>query len=155
MDALTAAWRYGDDSVPEVGVTFAGTFVRHPLARGRPGGAQASKGDGPLLHEQTAARTSVWPPLAELSRRTAEPGSKTIRASFILICSTNTPPCLLLTISACVAFTSGRLSCFLTTAHSDADVEATVAAFADSLTEMSGSASLRPRPPAPSLPTRA
>ena len=34
MDALDGgAWQYGDDSFPEVGVTFfAGTFVRHPLA---------------------------------------------------------------------------------------------------------------------------
>ncbi len=34
MDALDGgAWSYGDDSFPEVGVTFfAGTFVRHPLA---------------------------------------------------------------------------------------------------------------------------
>src|SRR4029077_12686688 len=34
MDALDGgAWRFGDDSIPEVGVTFfAGTFVRHPLA---------------------------------------------------------------------------------------------------------------------------
>ncbi len=34
MDALDGgAWHYGDDSFPEVGVTFfAGTFVRHPLA---------------------------------------------------------------------------------------------------------------------------
>ncbi len=34
MDALDGgSWRFGDDSVPEVGVTyFAGTFVRHPLA---------------------------------------------------------------------------------------------------------------------------
>jgi len=33
MDALDGGmWQYGDDSVPEVGVTFfAGTFVRHPL----------------------------------------------------------------------------------------------------------------------------
>lgn len=33
MDALDGgAWQYGDDSMPEVGVTyFAGTFVRHPL----------------------------------------------------------------------------------------------------------------------------
>ncbi|MET0290689.1 MAG: aminotransferase class III-fold pyridoxal phosphate-dependent enzyme [Pseudoxanthomonas sp.] len=33
MDALDGgSWQYGDDSVPEVGVTyFAGTFVRHPL----------------------------------------------------------------------------------------------------------------------------
>jgi len=34
MDALDGGyWSFGDDSVPEVGVTyFAGTFVRHPLA---------------------------------------------------------------------------------------------------------------------------
>lgn len=34
MDALDGgAWQFGDESVPEVGVTFfAGTFVRHPLA---------------------------------------------------------------------------------------------------------------------------
>ena len=34
MDALDGGfWQYGDDSYPEVGVTyFAGTFVRHPLA---------------------------------------------------------------------------------------------------------------------------
>ena len=34
MDALDGGfWQYGDESVPEVGVTFlAGTFVRHPLA---------------------------------------------------------------------------------------------------------------------------
>lgn len=34
LDALDGgSWHYGDDSAPEVGVTyFAGTFVRHPLA---------------------------------------------------------------------------------------------------------------------------
>ncbi|RZL50966.1 MAG: amino acid adenylation domain-containing protein [Pedobacter sp.] len=34
MDALDGGnWNYGDDSYPEIGVTyFAGTFVRHPLA---------------------------------------------------------------------------------------------------------------------------
>jgi amino acid adenylation domain-containing protein len=34
LDALDGgAWQFGDDSAPEVGVTFfAGTFVRHPLA---------------------------------------------------------------------------------------------------------------------------
>src|SRR5580658_9888554 len=34
MDTLDGGmWQYGDDSFPEVGVTFfAGTFVRHPLA---------------------------------------------------------------------------------------------------------------------------
>lgn len=34
LDALDGGyWQFGDDSIPEVGVTyFAGTFVRHPLA---------------------------------------------------------------------------------------------------------------------------
>ncbi len=34
LDAFDGGqWQYGDDSFPEVGVTFfAGTFVRHPLA---------------------------------------------------------------------------------------------------------------------------
>jgi hypothetical protein len=34
MDALDGGfWKFGDDSIPEAGVTyFAGTFVRHPLA---------------------------------------------------------------------------------------------------------------------------
>ncbi|HYX35620.1 MAG TPA: amino acid adenylation domain-containing protein [Oligoflexus sp.] len=34
MDSLDGgSWRFGDESIPEVGVTyFAGTFVRHPLA---------------------------------------------------------------------------------------------------------------------------
>ena len=34
LDTLDGgAWQYGDDSAPEVGMTFfAGTFVRHPLA---------------------------------------------------------------------------------------------------------------------------
>ena len=34
MDALDGGfWQYGDNSIPEIGVTyFAGTFVRHPLA---------------------------------------------------------------------------------------------------------------------------
>ncbi len=34
MDAFDGGiWQYGDDSIPEAGVTFfAGTFVRHPVA---------------------------------------------------------------------------------------------------------------------------
>lgn len=54
MDALDGGtWKYGDDSYPEVGVTyFAGTFVRHPLALAS---AKASllymKDKGPALQE--------------------------------------------------------------------------------------------------------
>jgi glutamate-1-semialdehyde aminotransferase len=55
MDSLDGGnWQYGDDSIPEVGVTyFAGTFVRHPLALAS---AYASlmymKEKGPSLQEE-------------------------------------------------------------------------------------------------------
>src|SRR6267154_6699989 len=61
MDALDGGmWRYGDESYPEVGVTFfAGTFVRHPLA------VAATKAvlqhfweQGPALQERLNERTA-------------------------------------------------------------------------------------------------
>ena len=62
MDALDGGtWRYGDDSLPEVGVTFfAGTFVRHPLALAA---ALAVLGhlqeEGPDLQRTLNVRTSA------------------------------------------------------------------------------------------------
>ncbi|GAB3807197.1 hypothetical protein GCM10028819_43600 [Spirosoma humi] len=59
MDALDGgSWQYGDDSFPEVGVTyFAGTFVRHPLALAT---AKASltymKAKGPALQQALNAK---------------------------------------------------------------------------------------------------
>lgn len=61
MDALDGGhWQYGDDSIPEVGVTyFAGTFVRHPLALAA---SKASlihlKKQGPSLQERLNDMTS-------------------------------------------------------------------------------------------------
>jgi amino acid adenylation domain-containing protein len=60
MDALDGGyWQYGDASYPEVGVTyFAGTFVRHPLALAA---AKASldylKAQGPALQQGLNTRT--------------------------------------------------------------------------------------------------
>ena len=60
MDALDGGfWKFGDDSFPEVGVTyFAGTFVRHPLALAA---AKASllhmKEQGPQLQERLNTMT--------------------------------------------------------------------------------------------------
>ena len=60
LDALDGgAWQYGDDSGPEVGVTFfAGTFVRHPLAMAA---ARAVlnhlKAAGPALQADLNAKT--------------------------------------------------------------------------------------------------
>lgn len=60
MDALDGGyWQFGDDSAPEVGVTyFAGTFVRHPLALAA---TKASllhlKENGPKLQNDLATKT--------------------------------------------------------------------------------------------------
>ncbi len=62
MDALDGgSWNYGDDSFPEVGVTFfAGTFVRHPLAMAAAWTVvQHLQGEGPRLQidmEERVAR---------------------------------------------------------------------------------------------------
>ncbi|MES2475361.1 MAG: aminotransferase class III-fold pyridoxal phosphate-dependent enzyme, partial [Verrucomicrobiota bacterium] len=61
MDALDGgAWNYGDDSFPEVGVTFfAGTFVRHPLALAAAWRVvQHLVGEGPRLQIEMEERVS-------------------------------------------------------------------------------------------------
>ncbi|MGF7081456.1 amino acid adenylation domain-containing protein [Mucilaginibacter sp. UYCu711] len=55
MDALDGGfWEFGDDSIPEVGVTyFAGTFVRHPLALASTNASlQYMKNAGPALQKR-------------------------------------------------------------------------------------------------------
>ena len=61
LDALDGgAWQYGDDSGPEVGVTFfAGTFVRHPLALAAAKAVLLHlRSEGPALQEWMNARTA-------------------------------------------------------------------------------------------------
>ncbi len=64
MDALDGGgWQYGDESFPEVGVTFfAGTFVRHPLAvRSALSVLTQIKREGPALAgARQRARRDVW-----------------------------------------------------------------------------------------------
>lgn len=59
MDALDGGqWNYGDESFPEVGMTFfAGTFVRHPLAMAAAAAVlKRLKHDGPRLQQTLAER---------------------------------------------------------------------------------------------------
>ncbi len=59
MDALDGGhWQFGDDSVPEIGVTyFAGTFVRHPLALASTKASLLEmKAQGPQLQDDVAAK---------------------------------------------------------------------------------------------------
>jgi glutamate-1-semialdehyde aminotransferase len=61
MDALDGGfWQYGDESIPEVGVTFfAGTFVRHPVALAAAKAVLTRiKAEGNALYEKLAKKTT-------------------------------------------------------------------------------------------------
>jgi glutamate-1-semialdehyde aminotransferase len=57
MDALDGgSWQFGDDSMPEVGVTyFAGTFVRHPLTMAVVDATLRHMKDNPHLQDEVSA----------------------------------------------------------------------------------------------------
>ena len=143
MDALDGGfWQFGDDSIPEVGVTyFAGTFVRHPLALAS---AKASlnylKEMGPQLQEN-------------------------LNANGLYVANTINTICKKLRVPLYIAqfgslwrikfieeypytelfFTLMRLkgihvlegfACFLTTAHTNADIQQIIKCFEESLIEL-------------------
>ena len=62
MDALDGGqWSFGDDSVPEAGVTyFAGTFVRHPLTMAAVLAVLRHLKKHPTLQADTTARVTVF-----------------------------------------------------------------------------------------------
>ncbi len=143
MDALDGgAWNYGDDSFPEVGMTFfAGTFVRHPLAM--------------AAARAVLARLQTESPAIQL--RMAERTERLCRAINAIFDSAGVPlrmPCFsafsVIEYPGDLRFASllwyylrekgihiweGR-PVYLTLAHSDEDFDRVVRAFADSVTEM-------------------
>ena len=155
LDAFDGGqWQFGDESWPEAGVTFfAGTFVRHPLALAA---AKATllhlKASGPALQEVLNARTARF--ISTLNAHFEEieapvrlvhfgslfyfkfaPDWKWASLLFFYLRSKN------------IHIWEGR-PCFLSTAHTDADIEQIVSAFEESLTEMQAAGFL-PQPPAP------
>ncbi len=143
MDALDGGqWRFGDDSIPTVGVTyFAGTFVRHPLALAA---AKASlehlKAAGPALQEDLNARTAAL--VAELNRHCVEVGAPiklTHFASVWRIAFEEEHPLqdlLFAMMRSRGVHILDHFPCFFTTAHSDADVALIAKAFRESVAEL-------------------
>ena len=159
MDALDGGfWQYGDASVPEAGVTyFAGTFVRHPLALAA---AQASllhlKKQGPALQEQLNAQTAHLAAQlnAEAEQRQLPLHIAHFGSLWKIKFTTDLPYSTLL-------FTLMRergvhiwdnFPCFLTEAHSEADVRQIVTAFTASLAELVAHALLPNALPEPTEP---
>jgi amino acid adenylation domain-containing protein len=143
MDALDGGmWQYGDDSYPEIGVTFfAGTFVRHPLALAAMKAVlQHLKEQGPALQEHLNDRTArMVRTLNEMVERYALPTRIESFGSFFYFSFPSAER-----FSSLLYFylrdkgihVREGFPCFLTTAHSDADIEAIIRAFEESAIEM-------------------
>ena len=143
LDALDGGWwQFGDNSIPEVGVTFfAGTFVRHPLSLAACKAVLSRmKEEGPALQERLAERTHAL--CDDLRRFLAEVGAKvTVEdfSSFFYVSVSPEDPYggllfYLLRLKGIHAWE--YRPCFLTTAHSTEDVAAIRQAFISSVAEL-------------------
>jgi amino acid adenylation domain-containing protein len=143
MDALDGGmWHYGDDSYPEVGVTFfAGTFVRHPLALAASHAVLTKlKTEGPKLQETLNAKVARL--VAQLNQIFEERGVPTRAANCASWFYFSFPPDQ---IYGSLLYYHLRLKgihilegfpIFLSTAHTDADFDAIVKAFRESILEL-------------------
>ena len=143
MDALDGgAWRYGDNSFPEVGVTyFAGTFVRHPLALAA---ARASllhlKQQGPQLQRSLTAKAERLADALDTEfRRRQLPLSVAQFGSLwrIKFHQEIAYSELLFTLmrEKGIHIWDG-FPCFITEAHTDAEIDRAIALFRESMEEM-------------------
>jgi len=154
MDALDGGtWEYGDDSYPEVGVTFfAGTFVRHPLALAAAKAVLKHLDEqGPALQERVAARTAALVErLNDLFDRSGVPTRIETFSSLFYFTFPNSVrfgSILYYLLREKGIYIQEGFPCFLTTAHSAEDVERVYEAFVESVAEMRSGEFLPPPPP--------
>ena len=166
MDALDGgAWRYGDDSVPEVAPTFfAGTFVRHPLVLAAAKAVLLHlQAEGPALQEKLAARMGrlVEAINGDLERRGLSTRAEGYSSWFYINFSAEAPLASLFwpQMRLLGVHVQDGYPCFLTTAHTDADIAAIERAFRSSLDALeaagiltAGEAAAPPSPAANSAP---
>lgn len=158
MDALDGGhWQFGDDSIPEVGVTyFAGTFVRHPLALAA---ARAMllelKARGPQLQRDLAARTAEL--AGELNSYFSAAGVPleirhftSVWKTFFLGDHTNGDLLFYMLRDRGIHIYDG-FPCFMTAAHGADEVAQVVLAFKDAVAEMVESGFLAGNDPAPAV----
>ena len=161
MDALDGGhWQFGDDSIPTVGVTyFAGTFVRHPLALAAMCAVLEHVRDaGPALQEALTAKTAAM--VGEINRymkRIGAPFELVTFASLWRNVFTEEVPygdLIYAMLRDRGVHILDNFPCFLTTAHSDEDVAAIVAAYCAAADEMQASGFFPVRTPPPATPPR-
>jgi acyl transferase domain-containing protein len=143
LDALDGGyWQFGDDSIPEVGVTFfAGTFVRHPLALAACKAVLTRmKEEGPALQQRLAEKTHRM--VEDLRRFLTDIDARvTIEdfSSFFYISVSPEDPyggLLFYLLRQHGIHTWEFRPCFLTTSHSDEDIEAIRKAFVAAVSEL-------------------
>ena len=143
LDALDGGqWQYGDDSIPEVGVTFfAGTFVRHPLAlAATKASLQKLKDEGPALQQAIADRTSAM--VDELKSFVDSIGCPFKIEHFSSYCYPAAPPAdphgglLFYLLRLYGIHTWEFRPWFLTASHTEEDIAKFVATFKRAVTDM-------------------
>lgn len=143
MDALDGGmWQYGDDSFPETGVTFfAGTFVRHPLALAACAAVlKFLQEEGPGLQQRLTQRTTDM--VARLNALLAANQVPAKIESFASIFYFSFPSdfrfgtLFYYHLRAKGIHLLEGFPCFLTTEHSDEDIDKIVRAFEETIAEM-------------------
>lgn len=141
MDALDGgAWNFGDDSVPTADMTwFAGTFVRHPLAlAATKASLEHLKSEGPALQEKLNARSAeLAARLNAFFKRVKTPIECEQFASVLRVGFTKHQEysdLLFFHLRNRGILTYEGRPAFLTTAHSDEDLNRVYDAFVESVT---------------------
>jgi amino acid adenylation domain-containing protein len=159
MDALDGGmWQYGDDSFPETGVTFfAGTFVRHPLAMAACAAVlKHLKEQGPELQQSLTQRTAGL--IARLNSLLTANEVPTRIETFCSFFYFSFPSDFRFSslfyyhLRARGIHLLEGFPCFLTTEHSDADLDRIVRAFEETIADMQAG-ELLPLPSGQALPT--
>jgi glutamate-1-semialdehyde aminotransferase/acyl carrier protein len=143
MDALDGGfWQFGDDSIPEVGVTyFAGTFVRHPIAMAAARAVlRHLLEQGPGLQQRVNRFTDeLAGRLNEYFERDGVPLEIRHFSSVMKIATTGTVPMaellFLLLRERGIHTWDGRPN-FLTAAHGEKELDTVIEAFKSSVAEM-------------------
>ena len=155
LDALDGGqWNYGDASGPEAGMTFfAGTFVRHPLALAACWACLNHLNDNsPDLQRNLNQKTrQLVEAMLDFAQRAGAPIQIPHFASWMCFQFPQDVPYASLFWAYMrtkgIHMWEGRPS-FLTTAHTDADIELVLQAFKESIVEMQRGGFLPGEPPA-------
>jgi len=142
MDKIDGGlWNYGDDSYPQVKTTiFAGTFCKHPLALAAARSVlRYLKSQGPTLQQQLNQRTAqlVETLNAYFKENEVSVWLVNFGSQFRAAASIEIDPLVFHLFEKRIFISEGR-SCFLSTAHTNEDIDRIIQAVKESIQEMRG-----------------